>query len=424
MAKIVLATLGSLGDLHPKIALGIELRRRGHEVAFSTFQGYAEKLALLGFDHHTLRPTVDPEDREFIKTAMDGRRGSEKIMREMVLPNVRPMYDDLAAACDGADMMITGELVYAARSLREKTGIKWVTTCLSPMTMFSAHDPGVFPDAEFMEYLRPMPAVFHELFYKVMRQIAAGWMEPYKEFRKELGLDPSHDPMFLGKFSDELHLVMFSRALAEPQPDWPLQSVQTGFCFYDGRDDEGTMPDALKDFLDSGEPPIVFTLGSAAVMDPRDFFDESVKAAKLLGRRAVLLYGVYNEPPQGLTDDIVGFDYAPYSQVFPRAACVVHQGGVGTTGQALRAGVPQLIMPYSHDQPDNAARCRRAGVADVIRRYRYDSGTAADLLNILLKNPRYSANAQRLKDIVYSESGTRSACDRIEILLSGQLGGA
>jgi UDP:flavonoid glycosyltransferase YjiC (YdhE family) len=417
MARIVLATLGSLGDLHPKIALGLELRRRGHDIVFSTFEGYAEKLALLGFEHHTLRPTVDPEDREFIKTAMDGRRGSEKIMREMIFPNIRATYDDLANACDGADMMITGELVYGARSLQEKTGITWVTTCLSPMTMFSAHDPGVFPDAEFMEYLRPMPVVFHELFYKVMRTIAASWMEPYKEFRRGLGLDPSHDPMFSGKFGDELHLVMFSRALAEPQPDWPIQAVQTGFCIYDGQDDDGKMPDALNDFLDSGEPPIVFTLGSAAVMDPRDFFDESVKAAKLLGRRAVLLYGVYNEAPQGLTEDIVGFDYAPYSQVFRRAACVVHQGGVGTTGQALRAGVPQLIMPYSHDQPDNAARCRRAGVAEIISRNAYDHRNAARMIQGLLKTPAYRANAERLKDIVYSEGGTSSACDEIEKVL-------
>jgi UDP:flavonoid glycosyltransferase YjiC (YdhE family) len=417
MARIVLATLGSLGDLHPKIAIGIELRNRGHEVAFSTFEGYAEKLALLGFEHHTLRPTVDPDDREFIKTAMDGRRGSEKILREMILPNIRAMYDDLAAACDGADMMITGELVYAARSLQEMTGIKWVTTCLSPLTMFSARDPGVFPDAEFMEYLRPMPAAFHEVFYKLMRSITAGWMGPYKEFRKELGLDPSHDPMFLGKFSDQLHLAMFSRALAEPQPDWPPQTVQTGFCFYDGQDDEGKMPDALNDFLDSGEPPIVFTLGSAAVMDPKDFFVESVKAAKLLGRRAVLLYGIYNEPPNGLTDDIAAFDYAPYSQVFPRAACVVHQGGVGTTGQALRAGVPQLIMPYSHDQPDNAARCRRSGVAEIISRKAYDPNSAAVLIQRLLKDPGYRANAEKLKDIVYSEGGTSAACDEIEKVL-------
>ena len=79
-------------------------------------------------------------------------------------------------------------------------------------------------------------------------------------------------------------------------------------------------------------------------MDPRDFFDESVKAAKILNRRAVLVYGPFNEPPRGLNDDIIGVPYAPYSRLFPRAACVVHQGGVGTTGQVLRAGVPHLIM--------------------------------------------------------------------------------
>jgi UDP:flavonoid glycosyltransferase YjiC (YdhE family) len=194
--------------------------------------------------------------------------------------------------------------------------------------------------------------------------------------------------------------------------------VQTGFCFYDGQSDTGKMPDALTKYLDAGEPPIVFTLGSAAVMDPRDFFVESVKAAKILGRRAVLLYGVFGEHPSELTDDIVGFDYAPYSLLFPRAACVVHQAGVGTTGQVLRAGVPHLIVPFAHDQPDNAARCRRLGVAEIIDRDSYTAESSAKMLRQILEDNRYRQRAAEVAGVVNSEGGTAAACDAIEGILS------
>ncbi len=177
------------------------------------------------------------------------------------------------------------------------------------------------------------------------------------------------------------------------------------------------MPEGLTEFLDAGEPPIVFTLGSAAVMDARDFFEESAKAAGILNRRAVLLYGVYNESPKGVDENIVGFDYAPYSQVFPKAACVVHQGGVGTTAQVLRAGVPHLIMPFSHDQPDNAARCERIGVARTISREKYTAQTAAKQLRELLGDLSYKANAVEKSKIVKAEHGTEMACDAIEEIL-------
>ncbi len=410
--------MGSLGDLHPMIALGIELRARGHEVTINTWEGYREKIGMIGVEFVPLRPNVDPEDREFIKKAMDGRDGSATVIREMIFPYLREMYDDLAAACEGADLMVTGELLYVAKSLREKTDIKWVTTCLSPLTLFSFEDPGIYPGAEFFEYLRPLPAAFHRALFSMMRLTVRSWLDPYRRFRREMGLDPNHDPIFFDKVSDELHLVMFSQALASPQPDWPKQALQTGFCFYDGQADDGAMPDGLTEFLDAADPPIVFTLGSAAVMDARDFFDESAKAAKQLGRRAVLLYGRDNTPPKGMNENIVGFEYAPFSLVFPRAACVVHQGGVGTTGQVLRAGVPHLIMPYGHDQPDNAARCRRCGVAEVIPRDKYNSESAARSLSKILSNNEYVATAAKLGEIVQGENGAATSCDAIEKVLN------
>ena len=406
--------MGSLGDLHPMIALGLELRRRGHEVVINTWDGYAEKIAMLGFEFVPLRPSLDPNDKELIKRAVDTRNGPETVIRELVLPFLDEMFEDLRTACEGADAMVTGELLYVARSLHELRGINWITTTLSPLTLFSFHDPGIYPGAGFLEFLRPLPVFVHRGIFEFARLSIKHWFKPYREFRNRRGLDPDHDPVFLDKFSEQCHLAMFSRTFAQPQPDWPPQTIQTGFCYYDGQEDEGKMPDGLQEFLDAGEPPIVFTLGSAAVMDAGSFFDESAKAAKKLKRRAVLIYGRDNEPPNGLTDDIVGFEYAPFSLVFPRAACVVHQGGVGTTGQVLRAGVPHLVMPYAHDQPDNAARVRRIGVGEVIARASYNADRAAKLLSDILANPAYAVKAKEKAAVIETEGGAAAACDAIE----------
>ncbi|MBA2378207.1 MAG: glycosyltransferase family 1 protein [Blastocatellia bacterium] len=418
MANIVLATFGSLGDIHPKIALGLELRSRGHKVTIAAMEWYREKIGLTGLSFAPMAPHLDPQDSELGRLLMDTKTGTEMILRNLIMPATRQMYDDIIAAIDGADLLITGEVVFAANSVVETTGIKWISTSLAPISFFSATDPPVPPQMTWLENLRFMGPAFHRALFGIAKLTTISWYAPYREFRRKLGHGENHDPIFDGKFSPHIHLALFSKALAEKQPDWPTQTEQTGFCFYDGAADTGIMPPELSAFLDTGEPPIVFTLGSAAVMDPRDFFTESIKAARSLNRRAVMLYGVFNEAPAGLTDEIVGFDYAPFSQLFPRAACVVHQAGVGTTGQVLRAGVPHLIMPYGHDQQDNAARCRRNGVAEIVTRDRYNAGTAAEMLAKILANERYAEKARTLSETVRSEDGINAACDQIENVLA------
>lgn len=408
--------MGSLGDLHPMIALAIELKKRGHTPVINSWEGYEEKISALGFEFYPLRPTVDPTDHDLNRKVMDARNGPEYVIRELIVGHVREMYEDLTAAVTGADLFLTGEIVYPGASVAEKTGVKWISTSLAPISMFSAHDPSIYVQSGILEFLRPFPAFFHNMMLGAMGVVTRDWLSEYRKFRTETGLSPDHDPMFRGKFSELFHLVLFSKALAKPQPDWPSPMLQTGFCFYDESETLELQPE-LSAFLDAGERPIVFTLGSAAVMDARDFFDESAKAAKLLGRRAVLLYGRDNAPPKGLDDNIVAFEFAPYSLVFPQAACVVHQAGVGTTAQVLRAGVPHLIMPFSHDQPDNAARCRRAGVAEILSRDSYNAEKAAKALSAILSNEKHRANALPLKRIIDSEHGTVTACDAIEAVL-------
>ncbi|MGB3652627.1 MAG: nucleotide disphospho-sugar-binding domain-containing protein [Rivularia sp. (in: cyanobacteria)] len=188
--------------------------------------------------------------------------------------------------------------------------------------------------------------------------------------------------------------------------------LRRGVC-QDGTQAGAELIPELKQFLDAGEPPIIFTLGSAAVMDAGNFYQESIEAVKQLNRRAVLLIGK-NPVPKNLSEDIIAVNYAPYSQIFPHACAIAHQGGIGTTAQALRAGHPTIVMPYSHDQPDNAARIERLGTSRTIPRKQYSAKRVVKELNALLENPNYAAKAIEIGRIIQTEDGVSVACDAIE----------
>ena len=214
-------------------------------------------------------------------------------------------------------------------------------------------------------------------------------IQPVYSLRAEVGLPRGEQPLLAGQHSPTLVLALFSSVFGKPQPDWPPNTRAVGFSFYDRRDYFGESevePDLLK-FLNDGPPPIVFTLGSSAFWVAKDFYRDSIKAAQALGQRALLLIGhERNLPSEPLPDGVAAFEYAPFGEVFPRALAVVHPGGVGTTGQGLRAGRPVLIVPHAHDQFDNAARVVRLGCGRSIPRPRYNAETAARELAALLRN--------------------------------------
>ena len=221
------------------------------------------------------------------------------------------------------------------------------------------------------------------------------------------------DPIFKDKFSPDLVLALFSICLAKPQPDWPRQTLQPGFVFFDREKARvGDSPE-LAAFLAAGDAPIVFTLGSTAVHNPGDFYDASVAAAQRLGKRSVLL----GAKEFWDSADVLAMAYAPYSQMFPRAAAIVHQGGSGTTGQALRAGFPQLIVPYGWDQPDNGARVARLGAGLCLARSEYSVETAAATLERLMGDESFAVRAKEIAAQIHSENALEVACNAIEAVL-------
>ncbi len=414
--RIILATIGSLGDLHPCLALALALRERGHCPVLATTELYRAKVEGLGLEFSPIRPNIEAHDPALMHQVMDMRRGPEVLLRQLILPALRDTYHDLVAAAAGADLMIAGEIVFAAPLVAEKLGLPWISAMLSPFSFYSAHDPPVSPYAPSLGFLRRAGAPLNFALLQLGRIATWHWWKPVRRLRHELGLSQGRNPLFHDKFSKDLVLALFSPELSRPQPDWPPHTVQPGFVYYDRNDARIGLSPELTAFLAAGEPPIVFTLGSSAVHDPRGFFEESARAVEALGRRAVFLVGE-NPPPAGLPSKGLALPYAPFSELFPCAAAIVHQGGIGTTAQALRAGRPALIMPCAFDQPDNAARVQRIGAGITLQRNRYNAQTAAKELNRLLDEPQYAANAEIIGHKLRAENGVGAACDVIGRLL-------
>ena len=382
----------------------------------ATIEMYRDKVESAGFEFRLLRTAlVERPDGELMQKVLDLRDGAEFIVRELMMPALTIAYQDALSAFEGTSLVVSHPMTFAARLAAESMQIPWVFTQLAPMGFFSAYDPPVLPIAPFLAKLRPLGSAFFRPLLSLAKRSVQSWTEPYQQLRSQLGLPQAGDPMFDGAYSPNLVLALFSGTLGERQPDWPQQTVITGFPFYDG---EAALKPELESFLQGGEPPIVFTLGTSAVLDAGRFYQDSADAARVLGRRAVLLVGSEKaNTPANLREGIVAIDYAPFSLLFPRCAAIVHQGGVGTTGQAMRSGRPMLVMPYAVDQPDNAERVRRLGIARVVSRREYSSSTAARELESLLRTDRYRQRSEFVAEGVATEDGASTACNQLERLL-------
>src|SRR5579885_1704815 len=408
--RILVHTFGSYGDLHPYVALGRALRGRGHQVTIATSALYRAKVESAGLTFLPVRPDVSFGDRELLAYVMDAKYGSERIIRYLAAL-VRESYEDVLDAAREADLIVTHPITFASVLAARKLGKAWVSSVLSPISFLSAYDPPVLAPAPWLRRLSFLGPRINGAWMRLGKQQALAWLKPVLELRAELQLPPAENPLFEGQHSPALVIALFSSLLAGPQPDWPPQTVITGFCFFD-EDDNSPQLDA---FLDSGPPPVVFTLGSSAVGTAGDFYLQSLHAVQRLGVRAVFLTGPQPQVlPERLPEGILSLAYAPHFRLFSRAAAVVHQGGIGTTAQALRAGRPMLIVPFAHDQFDNAVRVRRLGAAEVLRRSRYTAARAEHLLRRLLQSSPYARHAESCGERIRAENGTAAAADAVE----------
>ena len=416
--KFVLNSFGSFGDLNPYIGLGQALKQRGHDVVLALPRFYHSFAHDAGLKAHAVRPDIDPDSRDIVRRIMDPLKGAEYLVRDLMMPLVEQSYDDLNEVVADDDVLVSHPLTYAAPVLAQYRGITWAASVLAPLGFFSQDDPplmAVHPLAESLQ--RKLPGVYRRMI-PLARVATRSWGKPVHALRAKLGLPPGPDPVHAGQFSPHLVLAMFSQVLATPQPDWPPNTVVTGAVSYDKV--LGGLSPALNAFLDAGPAPIVFTLGTSAVgaATAAQFFRTSLEAARAAGARSVLLVGRDdgNRPDFGKADDTFVTDWAPHSELFARAAVIVHQGGAGTLHTSMASGRPMIIVPHAHDQGDNAVRAARRGIAKVVFPTQYRVALVRDHVRTLMTEPSWARAAGEVAGMVRSERGSDRACDALEAL--------
>jgi UDP:flavonoid glycosyltransferase YjiC (YdhE family) len=416
MARVLLATFGSLGDLHPYIAVGRALQARGHVARIATCSDYRAAVEAAGLEFAPVAPSLadfgSPE--VLARRLFDPLRGTQHLVRDLLMPHLRESHQQLRAAAAAADLLISHPLTFMLQVVAAEQNKPWLSTILAPSSFLSRNDPPAMVPINSLQIARRMGPWMYNALLRFIRGAVRRWEQPLHDYRRELGL-PSSDAVYLfeGQFSPRGTLALFDAPLMRPQPDWPPYTHICGAPLYDGTVAEPKILAQLDTFLAAGEPPIVFALGSAAVWLGADFWPAAIEAATQLGRRAILVTGTGTAPAPQLPPWIRAFDYLPYSRVFPHACAVVHQAGSGTLSQALRAGRPQLITPLAFDQPDNAARAVHLGVARTLPFRRATRGRLRAQLQALLTIPRYAGAARDLAVSLGSTDGAAVAAGYI-----------
>ncbi|MFO0842388.1 MAG: glycosyltransferase [Gemmataceae bacterium] len=417
MASILLMPVGSHGDVHPFVGLGRALQARGHEVTLITsayFEPLAKKAGL---------PFVGVGTPEDFQAAMDHpdlwhpTRAFRAVAEVGPLRWMRHGYQLVADRhVPGRTVVVSSLLGFGPRIAHEKLGVPLVTVHLQPSALYSKHaPPELAPTADRPWVPRwAKRLLFWVGFRYVIDPVVAG---PTNAFRGELGLPPVRH--FLNKWvhSPQRVVGLFPPWYGPPQPDWPANVTLTSFPLFDEAGLE-ELPADVERFLAEGTPPIVFTPGTANKQG-HAFFAAAAEACASLGRRGLLLTRFPEQLPSPLPAGVRHFAYIPFSQVFPRAAAVVHHGGVGTTAQALAAGVPQLIMPLAHDQPDNAARVRRLGVGTSLPPQAFRGPAVAKALAGLTGSPAVAQRCREVADKLRGADPFGEACRAIEALVGG-----
>lgn len=409
--KILLATIGSSGDVHPFVGLGLALARRGHEVTVITGGYFRELIEQAGLDYADPMPEFDFRALLGNANIWNRFRGLQVIMRSAILPLIRPMYRLISERYEpGRTLVVASSLAFGARIAQERLAIPMATAHLQPALFRSMHAttrlPGLLLDTW-------VPAPLKQMQYWVVDRLADRILAPaVNRVRAEAGLAPVRGIINDWWHSPDLTLGLFADWFAPPQPDWPPQTVLTGFPLYDERGIVTPSP-ALEDFLAAGDPPIVFTPGSANVHG-REFFQAAIDACGRLGRRGILLTRFPEQLPQSLPAGIRHEDFVPFGWLLPRSAAVAHHGGIGSLSQGLAAGIPQLIMPMGFDQFDNAHRLEQLGLGASLRPSRFRGPAVAKTLQRLLADPLMADRCRKIRERMASHDGLLTAATCLE----------
>ncbi len=413
-----MATHGSLGDLHPFLALGRALKDQGCAVTLASHPDYQQKIETSGLDFVPFGASREAYVRDLrLNPAEIIRRLSSDhgfMIRRLIAPYLEGSIHDIMPAVAEADLVLGSSFSYGAHIAALLSHKPFTTVALQPTVMMSSYDPPRVKKAPFIFTPNTeLGVAYNRLVMRAGEQFMAATQAQVRAIYKRHGLKPRIS--LGGIISPHQTVALYSKLLGDQQPDFPPNTEIVGFPFYDSETGaEPSLPPKLATFLDTGPAPLVFSLGTAVVYGGEMFYRHAIDVAKALNERCVILAGP--ESPL-LTEDfgaeVCVVAYAPHSLLFPRCKAITHHGGIGSTAQALRAGRPQLVTPVFGDQFDNARRLTRIGTGLTLNYDRWDIRRAVSALKRLLTDPTLSVQATACAVMLANEDGARTAADAV-----------
>lgn len=420
MGRVVLATMGSWGDIFPVIGLAKALTAAGHDARVAASPAYDELVSGEGLAFVGIGPKLGFADYAADPKILSGRQGGfagfAHLFRRFIFPVLDRYVDDLVASIGDADLLLAHPALVAAPVAAEHVGLSWGTISVFPGLIPTAYAPPA-PTRIALGSGRAARAAHRAAWSLARRNMARLFDGPVNRVRRRLGLPDVSDCFFAPVDSGRPYLVMASPAVIERPVDWPASVILTGSVTWD-RVSSFPEPRGLEEFLCGGDPPVLITLGASSSLDPRQFYRHAVEAVTLLGHRAIVLTGPVQSPVE-LPDDarIWSATFAPLSMIASRSLAAVHHGGVGTTVELLAFGLPQLLVPRGFDQPQTALRASRLGVARTLPWRHESTKRIARELAVLLTDQRYRDNAVALQRRLAGEDGLGEAVRRIALML-------
>jgi rhamnosyltransferase subunit B len=410
---IVLPTIGSAGDVHPVIELATALKRRGHQTTIVTNEFFSEQIRGAEVEFIPMGTLQEAHDAVADPRLWHKTKAFECIVERAIVPNISRLYEILTRRCDANTVVVASSICFGAHIAHEKIGFPFALVNLQPAVFRSLVDAGY----QGRIPMGPgMPKFLKESLFWLIDTLMIDRLlgPPLNSFRKSLGLPPVRGIFKQYSQSAQLVIALFPDWFAPVQPDWPRNTHLVGFVLHDGSE-HYDVPVEVQEFMASGPAPIVFTPGSAA-STLHDFFRESVEACRIGGFRAMLVTNYPEQLPADLPPGVRAFPYLPFGQILSRCSSLVYAGGVGTCAQAIKAAVPQLVVPQAYDQPDNAARVERLGLGLRVYPEKYKAKSVASMLGELQSSGAVRERCREFSAKIDSEASLERACELIEQL--------
>lgn len=411
MGFVLLVGLGSSGDINPLLGIAAALKQRGHETTLISAPQFQDSARSVGADFAALGTAEDYDAIYADPDLWHPRRGLGVFfpyaagLSAQTVDLIEERYHP------GSTAVVATFQCFGARVAQEALGVPTCTVLPNPILLQSVHDPNRNPIGNPPRWLGPLAV---RMMYRLVNwELSRHARKGVNEARIARGLAPPIRDIVGWSRSPSLVLGLWPALLSAPQPDWPPQTRTTGFVTYDGPGAATWQP---PDDLGERDDWLVFTPGTQ-MTHGRAFFEAAAAAADDLGLHTLLVAKDRTVLPGTLPARVFHLPFAPFAWLFERAVAVIHHGGIGTSGRALQAGLPQLIVPSGFDQFDNAQRVARAGAGRSLPRKRLDRTSLRESIRELIADEGVRRRCREIRQKLELTDPLVDVCVSIEELI-------